>query len=634
MARFPDHAEARLELRDVFREKGQLDRVALHLRALAQICRLKGDEAGARAHERELAEAGAPAPAPSAASAAALPPMPVLAQPEEAEEELQVEVGESEEEELAFPVEVAEEVAEEEEVLTHFPEAEEAEAAPIFFPPGGPEEEEIQIPPSPPAEEPLLEEDLGDVFGGAQVEAEEELPAHFVEEEEPLARPLVAEPAPAPVAAAEDLPADLRRGLAEVEEYSALGFVEDARQVLRDLLERHADHPLVQARARELGLDRAPAPALASVEEEFPGLGLEAGSEMEFPGLEAEPAPAPDFPGLEVDALAEAAPPSSPLGALAQDEFPGLDLPAAEAVPEEEEVELPGLELPELAGPEAAATVELPGLELQEEAAAEQQRTEAFAGLDLPGLGDELPAAPPVDEFPGLGEPGPATVAVPEEPLGGLDLPLAAEEPAEALAFGAEPEPAGAGDLDSMLAEPAPAGEPGLDLGAELFSAFAAVEEPPAQAVSDSLGEAGLADIFREFKKGVDKQLGQEDYDTRYNLGIAYKEMGLVDEAIAEFQLAAKDAGRLLECSSMLGICFLEKGMPKLAVKWFEKGLEAPGRSEEEYLGLRYDLASAYEADGDLNRAVGILIDLHGQDPQFRDVGERLRALRAAGARS
>ncbi len=632
VARFPDHAEARLELRDVFREKGQLDRVALHLRALAQICRLKGDEAGARAHERELAEAGAPAAAPAAASAAALPPMPVLAQPEPAEEALQVEVGETEEEELAFPVEVAEEVAEEEEVLTHFPEAEEAEAAPIFFPPGGPEEEELQIPPPPPGGETVLEEDLGDVFGGAQVEAEEELPAHFVEDEEPPARPLVAEPAPAPVASAEDLPADLRRGLAEVEEYSALGFVEDARQVLRDLQERHAGHPLVQARAQELGLDRAPAPSVE--EEEFPGLGLEAGSEIEFPGLDAEPAPAPDFPGLEMDALAGAAPPPSPPGALAQDEFPGLDLPVAAAVPEEEEVELPGLDLPELPAAAAEATVELPGLEVPEEAAAEQQPTEAFAGLDLPGLGDELPAALPADEFPGLGAPGPAPVEVPEEPLAGLDLPLAAEGPAEPLPFGAGPELAGAGDLDVMLAEPAPAGEPGLDLGAELFSTFAAVEEPPAQAVSDSLGEAGLADIFREFKKGVDKQLGQEDYDTRYNLGIAYKEMGLVDEAIAEFQLAAKDAGRLLECSSMLGICFLEKGLPKLAVKWFEKGLEAPGRSEEEYLGLRYDLASAYEADGDLNRAVGILIDLHGQDPQFRDVGERLRALRAAGARS
>ena len=74
--------------------------------------------------------------------------------------------------------------------------------------------------------------------------------------------------------------------------------------------------------------------------------------------------------------------------------------------------------------------------------------------------------------------------------------------------------------------------------------------------------------------------------------------MGLIDEAIAEFQLAAKDEQRLLECSSMLGICFLDKGMPKLAVKWFEKGLQAPGRPEEEYQGLRYDLASATRQRG------------------------------------
>ena len=101
----------------------------------------------------------------------------------------------------------------------------------------------------------------------------------------------------------------------------------------------------------------------------------------------------------------------------------------------------------------------------------------------------------------------------------------------------------------------------------------------PRRRPATELGDSGLADIFKEFKKGVDKQLGKEDYDTRYNLGIAYKEMGLIDEAIAEFQLAAKDEKRLLECSSMLGICFLEKGMPKLAIKWFEKGLKAPGRT-------------------------------------------------------
>ena len=172
-----------------------------------------------------------------------------------------------------------------------------------------------------------------------------------------------------------------------------------------------------------------------------------------------------------------------------------------------------------------------------------------------------------------------------------------------------------------------------MDLGAELgelFGAQSAVEEMPAETSSTDLGDAGLADIFKEFKKGVDKQLGKEDYDTRYNLGIAYKEMGLIDEAIAEFQLAAKDENRVLECSSMLGICFLEKGMPKLAVKWFEKGLKAQGRSDEEYQGLRYDLAMALEASGEIDKAFGLFTELYGQDANFRDVASKVRELKAA----
>jgi tetratricopeptide (TPR) repeat protein len=186
-----------------------------------------------------------------------------------------------------------------------------------------------------------------------------------------------------------------------------------------------------------------------------------------------------------------------------------------------------------------------------------------------------------------------------------------------------------------MRAPPAavepPAG--GFDLASELgdlFSAQPAVaDEAPASAGTD-FGDDALADIFREFQKGVEKQLGKEDYETRYNLGIAYKEMGLVDEAIAEFQLAAKDESRLLECSSMLGICFLEKGMPKLAVKWFEKGLSAPGRSEDEYQALRYDLANAHEQSGDVDRALALFTELWGQDASFRDVADRVRHLGAS----
>jgi tetratricopeptide (TPR) repeat protein len=209
-----------------------------------------------------------------------------------------------------------------------------------------------------------------------------------------------------------------------------------------------------------------------------------------------------------------------------------------------------------------------------------------------------------------------------------------AEEPSVPDMLGELPVPAPAAPADEAAALVGEGAEPGgIDLGAELgelFGTQSAVGEPTIEAASTDLGDAGLADIFKEFKKGVDKQLGKEDYDTRYNLGIAYKEMGLVDEAIAEFQLAAKDESRVLECSSMLGICFMEKGMPKLAVKWFEKGLKAPGRTPEEYQGLRYDLAMAHEASGDADTALSIFTDLYGQDASFRDVAAQVRELKAA----
>ena len=218
--------------------------------------------------------------------------------------------------------------------------------------------------------------------------------------------------------------------------------------------------------------------------------------------------------------------------------------------------------------------------------------------------------------------------------------PLEAEAPSLDLGF-SEPEapaPVAEAPFADLAPGPAVAGpaashEGGLDLGAELdslFGAQAAVEEPAPQAAGSSLGDAGLEEIFKEFKKGVDKQLGKEDYDTRYNLGIAYKEMGLIDEAIAEFQLAAKDETRLLECASMLGICFMDKGMPKLAMKWFEKGLETPNRRDEEYQALRYDLATAHEAAGDTQEALSLYTELYGQDATFRDVASKLRELRAA----
>jgi tetratricopeptide (TPR) repeat protein len=147
--------------------------------------------------------------------------------------------------------------------------------------------------------------------------------------------------------------------------------------------------------------------------------------------------------------------------------------------------------------------------------------------------------------------------------------------------------------------------------------------------ISTPQGEVSLEEIFREFKKGVEQQLSAEDYETHFNLGIAYKEMGLIDEAIGEFQLASKDPGRVVECCSMLGHCFLEKGMPQLAIKWFRKGLESPGIEDPATAGMLYDLAQVYQDTGDTESAYRTFQEVYGLNANYRDVVRRVNELDA-----
>ncbi len=166
-----------------------------------------------------------------------------------------------------------------------------------------------------------------------------------------------------------------------------------------------------------------------------------------------------------------------------------------------------------------------------------------------------------------------------------------------------------------------------FDLAAELESELVA---EGGEQISLSEEEQSLEEIFKEFKKGVEQQLDSEDYDTHYNLGIAYKEMGLIDEAIGEFQLASKDQKRAVECASMLGLCFLEKGMPQLAIKWYRKGLDMPEIKDEEHLGLLYDLGSAYVEVGDSENAQKAFMEVYGLNNGYRDVASRIKQLEDA----
>jgi tetratricopeptide (TPR) repeat protein len=139
--------------------------------------------------------------------------------------------------------------------------------------------------------------------------------------------------------------------------------------------------------------------------------------------------------------------------------------------------------------------------------------------------------------------------------------------------------------------------------------------------------EQSLEEIVEGFKKGVAENLSAEDYATHYNLGIAYREMGLVDEAIGEFQLASKDPGHLADCCAMLGLCFVEKGLPELAIKWYRRALETPNLSEESSLGLLYDMGDVYMIMGDWDAARKTFVELYGINSNYRDVVAKLAEL-------
>ncbi len=166
-----------------------------------------------------------------------------------------------------------------------------------------------------------------------------------------------------------------------------------------------------------------------------------------------------------------------------------------------------------------------------------------------------------------------------------------------------------------------------IDLAKELEAELAAEEAMVDEATGRGKGEAILEEVFREFQKGVAEQLSEEDSDTHYNLGIAYREMGLLPEAIREFQVASRDTAYFVDSCATIGVCYQEQGMWSEAAEWYQKALVAPDLSEDARIGLRYDLAAAYEAAGDIDQAQEIFQELMAADPSYRDVSNRLSNL-------
>ena len=431
------------------------------------------------------------------------------------------------------------------------------------------------------------------------------------------------------------------QALTDVDLFSSYGLSQKAVQLLETILQRVPQHAPTLERLLDLTLgsgdDRRTSELAAQLEQIYTQRGdtvnaerftelrrrFQRASGASEAEIAAGPAPLPPVaqkptPSAAADESTEAAPEFSiPVSETAETEAneakgaaptkePEIDLSdeweslAAETSDEPS----PPAEAPVQAAASAEAETEMPEFDLELVAepagAGEASSTEGLLDqlvAEVEGLGavPEEPAAPPAPA-------APPTSATP---------PIAAQAPPSRVD----------GAKEKKKAVPVASTAP------------AAAEEKPRAASS---GNNELSEVFQEFRAELGEmgeQEKEEDLETHYNLGIAYREMGLLDEAIGEFQKVAKavQEGRpfrySMQCCTLLGLTFGDKSEPKIAALWYQRALQLPGLEQETVIALRYDLGVAEEQAGNVDAALDSFRQVYAMNIDYRDVSERISAL-------
>jgi|HubBroStandDraft_6_1064221.scaffolds.fasta_scaffold07150_3 tetratricopeptide (TPR) repeat protein len=446
--------------------------------------------------------------------------------------------------------------------------------------------------------------------------------SEFSDESAATPAPVAATSAPAgePIRAraAKSAPVDpqvIAETIEEVRFYLAQGMADEARAALAKLSLLKADPTTLAELHQEIEAATAPAPVVeAEVAKEVPVETVSAPAEVAAESEIVEPE-------IKVEAEAEAEPVPEPKPAVLDEFVADLEsslgdefLPAApvahKAAPEPEPQIQPEPETVQHAGAHAGA----------EGAGA---LGEFVADLEA-SLGDGfLPEAPAAQEAPTHPEPKPVAAE--------LKVSIAAKTPAAVPV--STPAPAAMAAAAPASAAPATFTYQPTPIRPLVPAAEKTTEAPK----FDPGAGVDLADMFGELKHELEEDVASSDEDpeTHYNLGVAFREMGLLDEAIGELQKVcqAVDHGhsfpQVMQTYTWLAQCFLDKGVPEAAIRWYEKALKLPQIDQETRTALHYELASAYETSGNKALALSNFMEVYGSNIDYRDVAERIKALKS-----
>jgi len=160
---------------------------------------------------------------------------------------------------------------------------------------------------------------------------------------------------------------------------------------------------------------------------------------------------------------------------------------------------------------------------------------------------------------------------------------------------------------------------PIIDADAEL-DLVQSLDEPKQEQID-------VDEVFAKFKQGVKAQVSDNDSATHYDLGVAYKEMGLVADAIREFEIASRDPKRECNCLAMIGMMHRDRGDLDRAAEAYVRGLSAQHKTVAQEVSLYYDLGVVYEMKNDADEAIYYFQRITRRDPTYRDVSQRLASL-------
>jgi tetratricopeptide (TPR) repeat protein len=366
--------------------------------------------------------------------------------------------------------------------------------------------------------------------------------------------------------------------LEEADFYLEQGLMDEAEGLFKRVLAIAPNHPRALVRLGELEARRGADPAAAAAAK--PAAAKPAPAKPAAKAAPARPAPAAKAPAREI-AIEE----PEPLPDISIDEELSPPAAAASAVPDDE----------------IAAAFDVEGTAEPAPSHDPNEDTPAF-GASLPEHEVARPAAPPPPTPQKVSKPAPAPVAAKPKPAPAPPPLVQAAAPPEELT--------------------APEEESGdFDLAAELSDAF-----DDANGKSGS-GNVDFETVFAAFKKGVSQTLDAEDYEAHYDLGIAYKEMGLWPDAIQEFRTAMGNRARETECLHLIGLCGLESGDYALATEHLERLLGRTGLAKEQALAARFDLGRTLAAADRRDEARIAFQAVAAQDPDFQDVAAQLKAL-------